>query len=129
MLCEKCKAEITLGETIKRRRSDEISRHFHAHVTQISRETGDPREKVYWLVLCKAIETECDGGGEYPYQIVRMKTRSPITGEVIESEVACPLPTSERTNKQMMTAVEAAHRYALTDCDPPVILHEKEWYE
>lgn len=119
----------TCGHETHKRRSIDISTHFHAHVTQIARETGIERTKIYFLVLLKAIEIETDGGSPYPYSIVPRKIVSPITGKEIIQDLPEPWRTSGRTNKQMMTAVEAAHQYALLDCSPSIILNEKpeEW--
>jgi len=123
MICDKCKKKIS-------KRSVDISKHFHSHVTQIARETAQARDKVYFLVLLKAIEIECDGGEAYPYTIVPRVVQSPITGDVFTHDLPEPYRTSTCTNKQMMTAVEAAHQYAVIDCYPAIILNEKgKWYD
>jgi hypothetical protein len=83
---------------VEKNRSTDISTHFHGHVTQIARETGDDRELIYHRVLLLACEIETEGGAEYPYSII--------------DGVLYPHRTSACTNKEMMTAVEAAHRYA-----------------
>ena len=88
-VCEAC------GQEIKRLRSQDISTHFHAHVTQISRETGMERKEVYLRCLLLACEIEVDGGSPYPYTIYR--------------DVLYPDPTHTCNNKQMITAVEATH--------------------
>ena len=90
-ICPLCK------QVIRKRRSTEISTHFHAHITQIARETGLDRDYVYQIVLLLACQIECDGGAPYPYTIVK--------------DVLYPKRTSGRTNKQMMTAVESAHLF------------------
>lgn len=105
MKCPKC------GYIIGKRSTD-ISTHFHAHCTQIARETGMARDEVYLRVLLLACEIEVDGGAPYPFTIV--------------DDILYPHRTSSCTNKQMMTAVEAAHMYA-AQCE--IWLNEKpeEW--
>lgn len=83
---------------VEKHRSTDISTHFHAHLTQTARETGDDRELIYHRVLLLACEIETEGGAPYPYSII--------------DGVLYPHRTSSCTNKEMMTAVEAAHRYA-----------------
>lgn len=81
------------------KRSNDISTHFHAHVTQIARESGIPRDNVYTLCLLLAVENgACDGGKDYPYVII--------------NDVLYPKSTTMCSNKQVMTAVEATHMYA-----------------
>jgi hypothetical protein len=106
--CPLCK------QVIRRRRSPKISTHFHAHITQIARETGFDRDYVYQLVLLQACQMETEGGSPYPYTIV--------------NDVLYPKRTSGRTNKQMMTAVEAAHLFG---AQMGVELNEKpeQWLE
>lgn len=117
--CEKC------GQLIKSRRSIEISTHFHAHITQIARELACDRLQVYYYVLLKAIEIEVDGGAPYPYSVIKKFVKNPISGEKMLIDMVQPYSTSNRTNKEMMTAVEAAHQYATMDCHPAIILKEK----
>lgn len=88
----------TCRQLIKKQRSVESSTHFHAHVTQIARETGLDRDYVYHMVLLKACEILADGGSPYPYTII--------------NDILYPAPTSSCTNKQLMTAIEAAHMTA-----------------
>jgi hypothetical protein len=105
VFCSKC------GNPL--RRSNEISVHFHSHITEISRESGIPRNKVYWEVLILAVEIgQIDGGSPYPYVMVDVKIKSPISGKIIKIPAVHPHSTSMRNNKQMMTAVEASHIYA-----------------
>ena len=98
-VCEKC------GQAIHSRRSVEISTHFHAHVTQITAElwcAGIPanRDEIYLRVLLLACEMEpTEGASMYPYIII--------------DDVLHPKRTTNRTNKEMMQAVEAAHRFAV----------------
>ncbi len=105
--CETC------GQIINNKRSVDISNHLHAHITQTAMDTARDRNYVYMCVLLLACEIEVDGGAAYPYTIV--------------DDVLYPHRTTNRTNKQMMTAVEAAHMYAVTVCDPPVTLRETEY--
>ena len=88
-ICPTCKQEI------KKQRSKECSDHFHAHVTQAARETGIERDYIYQIALLRACEIKVEGGAEYPYTIV--------------SDVLYPKRTTGRTNKEMMTAIEAIH--------------------
>jgi len=104
------------------KRSIEISTHFHAHITQIAKELSISRYIIYWNILIKAIEIEVDGGAPYPYIIRQIKTKSPITGELILCDAVQPYTTSKRTNRQMMTAVEACHIYAV---EREIVLKEK----
>lgn len=99
-------------QIIRKQRSPKISTHFHAHITQIARETGMARNYVYHMVLLLACEIEVDGGSSYPYTIVR--------------DVLYPDPTHTCNNKQMMTAVEAAH---MVGAEWSVFLNEKAWKE
>ena len=89
----------TCNQPIRKRRSDDISTHFHAHVTQLAKLTGMSRDEVYIRALVRACEIETDGGADYPYLIV--------------DGVLHPKRTSNRTNKEMMTAVEACHLLAM----------------
>ena len=101
-------------QKIRKVRSTDISTHFHAHITQIARETAQDRDYVYQIVLLLACEIEVDGGSHYPYTIV--------------NDIAYPKRTSGRTNKQMMTAVEAAHMKA---AEWGIVLNEspERWLE
>lgn len=101
-------------QIIRKQRSPKISTHFHAHITQIARERAFDRDYVYQVVLLLACEIEVDGGSPYPYTIV--------------NDILYPKRTSGRTNKQMMTAVEAAHMKA---AEWEVGLNEKpeKWLE
>ena len=113
------------GQEIRDRRSNDISRHFHSHITQIAQETGIRREIVYFSVLLLAIEIVVDGAEPYPYVTFPRLLKSPITGTKVLHDLPEPLRTTNRTNKQMMTAVEACHLYATTEVYPAVILREK----
>ena len=73
----------------------------------MARNLAMERDKVYFLVLLKAIEIECDGGSPYPYSIVSRKIISPITGTEMWHDLPEPHRTEGRTNKQMMTACAA----------------------
>jgi len=98
----------TCGAEIKSVRSVKISNHFHGHLTQLARETGMSRAEVYIRVLLLACEIEVDGGSPYPYLIV--------------DDVLRPARTTNRSNKQMMTAVGAVHQWA---AERGVILNER----
>lgn len=115
----------TCGQLIKSQRSIAISTHFHSHITQIARALACDRLQVYYNVLCKAVEIEVDGGSPYPWSIVKKFVKNPISGEKMLIDMIQPYSTSNRTNKQMMTAVEAAHQYATMECEPAIILKEK----
>ena len=91
-ICDKC------GQVIRKRRSDDISRHFHAHVTELARLTAMSRDEVYIRVLVHACEIEVDGGGPWKYTIV--------------DGVLHPHRTTNATNKEMVTAVESCHQLA-----------------
>ena len=117
-VCEKC------GQAIHSRRSVEISTHFHAHVTQLAHELkwmGVPveRDEIYMRVLLLACEMEpTEGASLYPYVIV--------------DDVLHPKRTTNRTNKEMMQAVEAAHRFAAVVIYDelgvdPIQLRETDW--
>lgn len=95
------------GQTIKSRRSTDISNRFNGWVTFLSRVSERPREQVYFEVLLLATENVADGGDPYPYVIMDREITSPITGQKTTIPMAEPLPTSSRTNKEMMTACEA----------------------
>lgn len=99
----------------KQNRSIEISNHFNAHLTQIWQESGSSRLYHKAMVLLTAIEIGAvDGGDEWSYTIV-------------EGVLMPDLSTSGKTNKQMMTAVEACHVYAARN---EITLRECEnWYD
>jgi len=101
-VCPTCK------QVIKSRRTTDISTHFHAHITQITRDTGMERAEVYIRALLLACEIEVDWGSPYPYVIV--------------DDVLHPKRTTERTNKEMITAIGATHQFA-AECE--VTLREK----
>jgi hypothetical protein len=91
-------------------RSKDISDRFHGWCTFLARELAVEREYIYWLVLLKAVEIEPpEGGSEYPYVIV--------------GGVLIPKRTSERTNKEMMTACRAIE-YWVAENHPEIILPE-----
>ena len=102
-VCETC------GQEIQGKRSIDISTHFHAHVTQLAREIAMNREEVYTRVLIHACEIETEGGAPYPYSII--------------DDVLYPYRTSQRSNKEMMTAIESVHQLA---AEAGVILKESE---
>jgi len=117
-VCETC------GQAIHSKRSVEISTHFHAHVTQITTDlklTGLPvsRDEIYLRVLLLACEMEpTEGASIYPY--------------IILDDVLHPKRTTNRSNKEMMQAVEACHRFAVVSVDEiygsnPIQLREKVW--
>ena len=117
-VCETC------GQAIHSRRSVEISTHFHAHVTQTAHELkwmGMPvtRDEIYLRVLLLACEMEpTEGASMYPYLII--------------DDVLHPKRTTNRTNKEMMQAVEASHRFAVVGLREvygadPIQLRETEW--
>ena len=89
------------GQTIRSPRSPEISRRFQAHVTFVTRQLQGqyPREWVYQRALLKAVEIDPPvGGAPYRYTVVE--------------GVLYPIPTSDATNKEMMTACEGLHQLA-----------------
>ena len=117
-----CKA---CGQTIYSRRSVEISTHFHAHVTQIAFElkwmgVDVSRDEIYMRVLLLACEMRpTEGAVHYPYLII--------------DDVLHPKRTTNRINKEMMQAVEAAHRFAIVglrevfEVDPIQLRETKGW--
>jgi hypothetical protein len=124
-------------EDKKQKRSVLISTHFHAHVTNIYSylvyECGVPitREQVYFEILLLACEIEPpEGGSPYPYIIIERDIGNGMIAEVLE-----PYRTTHTTNKQMMTAVEACHRYGAQTITekygvPGFTCPEKEeWFE
>ena len=94
-ICELCGQPLP---TKHKKRSIDISTHFHAHITQIARDTAQDRNYVYMKVLLLACEIEIDGGSPYPYTIV--------------DDILYPHRTTNRSNSEMMTAVGAVHQYA-----------------
>ena len=108
----------------KQFRSTSISTHFHGHVTWIWKKLNGyginiDRLEVYFEVLllaCKMPKTE--GAYEYPYTII--------------DNVFYPKPTRECTNKELMQAIEACHRFAASEVQDKygliegIILPEKE---
>ena len=78
----------------------------------MARELAVDRNYVYFQVLLLAIEIECEGGSPYPYAIVPRMIVSPITLLEEEIDLAEPLRTGNRTNKEMMTACRAAEIWA-----------------
>ncbi len=99
----------TCNQVIRKKRSTDISDHLHAHITQIARELALDREYVYHRVLLLAVQIETEGGDPYPYSII--------------DDVLYPARTSSCTNKEIMTAVEAAHMFA---AELGIYLNEKE---
>lgn len=93
------------------KRSIEISTRFHGHITFMARELQLDRNYVYFMVLLKATEIRCDGGSPYPYVTVPRKIMSPITMRVETHDLPVPLRTSNRTNKEMMTACFGAELF------------------
>jgi len=91
----------TCGQPIRVRRSDDISTHFHAHVTQLAKLTAMSRDEVYIRALVRACEIDVDG--------VNILEGYPST---IVDGVLHPKRTTNRTNKEMMAAVEACHLLA-----------------
>jgi hypothetical protein len=73
----------------------------------MARQLAMERTRVYFEVLLKAIEIECEGGDPYPYSIVPRKIQSPITGEWEWHDLPEPWRTSGRTNREMITACRA----------------------
>jgi len=69
------------------------------------------RDEVYMLVLLKACEIEPPAGGAaYPYRVIRELVW--IQEERVEADVLVPLRTTNRSNKEMMTACFAAELLA-----------------
>ena len=91
-ICPTCK------QPIRKRRSTDISTRFHAHVTWLAKESGISRDEVYIRALKMACEIEADGGADYPHTI-------------IDDEVH-PHRTTNRTNKEMLTACEGVQLLA-----------------
>jgi len=95
---------VLILEDMKKHRSTEISTHFHSHITNIYnylRRAGIQvkRLKIYFDCLLLACEMKVvEGASEYPYTII--------------DSILYPKPTKSCNNKQVMQAVEAAHRYA-----------------
>lgn len=105
MKCPKCGYEIP-------KRSNTISTRLHGYVTWISRESGMDWYIVKQHILINATMMCADGGEPYPYTIGPMVTMNPINGAKKVDDVLIPYPTSDCTNKQMMTACMAAEEYA-----------------
>jgi hypothetical protein len=109
------RSEIILRDR-EHRRSTECSSHYHAHVTELARLLNMPRDQVYLEVLLLAVESEVPpGGSPYPYVITKQQVAVVLpsgTRMVVPADVLVPKRTSGRTNKEMMTAIEAAHEYA-----------------
>ena len=99
--CESC------GQTIKPKRSTDISNRFNARITALTKGSGYNRAQVYFEVLLMAIDSVADGGDPYPYEIIERPVISPISREQVRIPMAEPLRTSDRTNKEMMTACAA----------------------
>jgi len=95
----------------KSKRSVDISTRFHSHCTFIARNLQLDRNFVYFSVLLKATEVICDGGSPYPYIIVPRKIMDPISMRMVTLDLPVPLRTSNRTNKELMTACFAAELY------------------
>jgi len=114
-------------------RSQAISRHWNAHLTNLAQETGIERDRIYLECLLLACEMEPpEGGLPYPYIVTAQNASLTLpSGKTmkIPMDVLIPLRTSGRSNREMITAVEAAHRYAITKCDPIVCLREtpEDW--
>jgi hypothetical protein len=118
---------VLILEDMKKQRSTEISTHFHSHVTYIYRylfRAGIEvtRLKIYFDCLLLACEMQVtEGASEYPYTII--------------DGVLYPKPTKSCSNKQVMQAVEATHRYASVivvekyGLEEGIILPEKEEVE
>ena len=88
----------------KSKRSVEISTRFHGHCTFVARNLQLDRNLVYFMSLLKATEVICDGGSPYPYIIVPRKIMNPLSMKIETLDLPVPLRTSNRTNKQMMSA-------------------------
>jgi len=95
----------------KSKRSVEISTRLHGHLTFIARNLQLDRNFVYFMVLLKATEVICDGGSPYPYIIVPRRILNPISMEREIHDLPVPLRTSNRTNKEILTALFAAELY------------------
>jgi|GEM_PF-3614443 len=95
----------------KSKRSVEISTRLHGHITFIARNLQLERDYVYFMVLLKATEVICDGGSPYPYVIIPRKIMNPISMQVESHDLPVPLRTSNRSNKEIMTACFAAELY------------------
>jgi hypothetical protein len=86
-------------------RSLEMNDRFHGWVTWITQQLHGQheREYVYWMCLLKACEIEPpEGADEYPY--VMVEDFMEINGTPFKIDRLQPFSTSERTNKEMMTA-------------------------
>jgi len=95
----------------KSKRSVEISTRLHGHITFIARNLQLDRNFVYFSVLLKATEIIADGGSPYPYIIVPRKIMDPISMKIVTLDLPVPLRTSNRTNKEIMTALFAAELF------------------
>jgi hypothetical protein len=128
---------VLILEEAKKHRSTAISTHFHAHVYSIYKALkaagiNTTVNKIYFECLLLACEMETvEGASSYPYEIIDRKLPFGKIFPILE-----PLRTSNRSNKQMMQAVEATHRYASVivcekyGLEEGIILPEKEdWNE
>ena len=95
----------------KSKRSVEISTRLHGHLTFIARNLQLERNYVYFSVLLKATEVIADGGSPYPYVIIPRKILNPISMEYEILDLPIPLRTSNRTNKEILTALFAAELF------------------
>jgi len=133
---------VLILEDIKKHRSTAISTHFHAHVYSIYKELkaagiNTTVNKIYFECLLLACEMETvEGASPYPYEIIERKIITYKKEDYITVPILEPLRTSNRSNKQMMQAVEATHRYASVivcekyGLEEGIILPEKEdWNE
>ena len=93
--------------------SSEFQRRFHAHLSQCASQSGVDRDKLKLQILRQCVdEHRCvDGGSLYPYTLVDVKLQQPI-GDITHIEIQEPLSTSQRTNKEMMTAYDCLQEYA-----------------
>jgi hypothetical protein len=117
---------VLILEDMKKHRSTEISTHFHSHVYTIYKELkaagiNTTVNKIYFECLLLACEMETvEGASAYPYEIIERNVDSECYNHdtqknekiIITLDILEPLRTSNRTNKEMMQAVEATHRYA-----------------
>ena len=98
------------GRAMRERRSAQLSRRFHAHVTWITQQRHGEvsRNYVYQMALLKAVEIDPPPGGDsYRYDII------PKMVEGMVRDVLEPYQTSDATNKEMITACRALEYLAV----------------
>lgn len=112
---EKGEIELTIGKPL----SGKFKKRFHAHLSQASNESGLSRDYIKSVVLFNALGHTVDGGDPYPFVVQKVKLDEPIYG-IEETDLCVPMmTTSDRTNKEMMTAYDALVAWMLVhDIEP-----------